>query len=74
MTLGVHQSFGGVARMIGPLWAGIAFEHVGIRSPFWIAARVMLFVRLFASIVREEDDEVDGNDGAVDAPIASAAP
>jgi multidrug resistance protein len=54
LTLGVHQAFGGVARMIGPLWSGMAFQHVGIRSPFWIAAAVMLLVRLFAATVRED--------------------
>jgi MFS family permease len=54
LTLGVHQAFGGVARMIGPLWSGMAFQHVGIRSPFWIAAAVMLLVRLFAVTVRED--------------------
>ena len=54
LTLGVHQAFGGVARMIGPLWAGLAFENIGIRSPFWIASGVMLFVRLFASTVRDD--------------------
>jgi len=48
---GVQQAFGGVARMVGPIWAGIAFQHVGIRSPFWIAAAVMLFVRFFAMAV-----------------------
>jgi predicted MFS family arabinose efflux permease len=52
LVLGVQQSFGGVARMIGPIWAGVVFQHVGIRSPFFIAAGVMLFVRLFAATVR----------------------
>ena len=56
LVLGVQQSFGGVARMIGPLWAGAVFQHVGIRSPFWIAAGVMLFVRAFATAVKDEPD------------------
>jgi predicted MFS family arabinose efflux permease len=56
LVLGVQQLFGGVARMIGPIWAGAVFQQVGIRSPFWIAAGVMVFVRLFASAVQDESD------------------
>ncbi|HVR96414.1 MAG TPA: MFS transporter [Thermoanaerobaculia bacterium] len=42
-TLGVQQSFGGVSRLLAPLWAGVVFE-VGIRYPFWLAAALMLGV------------------------------
>lgn len=56
LVLGVQQAFGGVARMIGPLWAGAAFQHLSISSPFWIAASVMLLVRLFSSTVRLETE------------------
>jgi len=65
LILGVQQAFGGVARMIGPLWAGAAFQHLSISSPFWIAASVMLVVRLFSSTVRfetqgsQENQEID---------------
>ena len=37
-VLGVQQSVGGVARMLGPLWAGVAFQRYGPGSPFWIAS------------------------------------
>jgi multidrug resistance protein len=43
-TLGVQQTFGGVARMVGPLWSGVVFEHLGVSAPFWIAATIMLLV------------------------------
>lgn len=59
LVLGVQQSFGGVARMIGPIWAGMVFQQVSIRSPFWIAAGVMMFVRLFATVVQDEPDTVE---------------
>lgn len=45
--------------MIGPLWSGALFQHVGIRSPFWVAAGVMLFARAFATVVRSEPEVVD---------------
>ena len=68
LYLGVQQSFGGVSRMIGPLWAGAAFQHLGIAVPFFIAAALMLVVRLFSSVVRSE-----GSDEAVP-PVAEPVP
>jgi len=56
-VLGVQQSVGGVARMAGPLWAGVAFEHLGIRSPFWIGAGLMVLAAFFAAVVRDEGEE-----------------
>ena len=36
--MGVQQAYGGVARMVGPMWAGAAFEHLSPSAPFWISA------------------------------------
>lgn len=44
--LGVQQSFGSIARMVGPLWAGFIFQEVGPRYPFWLASILMLGVSL----------------------------
>jgi MFS family permease len=41
-ALGVQQAIGGVARMLGPLWAGVAFQHMGQSWPFWLASILML--------------------------------
>lgn len=46
-TLGVQQAFGGVSRLVGPLWAGVIFQYVGIRAPFWVSAGLMAAVGLF---------------------------
>jgi multidrug resistance protein len=51
-TLGVQQAFGGMSRLVGPLWAGVAFQYIGIASPFWIAAALMIGVGLWAMVVR----------------------
>jgi len=41
--MGVQQSLGAVARIIGPLWATFFFEK-DVRYPFWLAAALMLGV------------------------------
>ena len=54
--------------MIGPIWAGLVFQKVGIRSPFWIAAGVMLCVRVFAATVQDEADAVEEGSGIDERP------
>lgn len=34
--LGGSQVVGGTGRVLGPIWAGLLFQHVGIRSPFLV--------------------------------------
>jgi multidrug resistance protein len=47
-TMGVQQAFGGAARLVGPLWAGVAFQYVGVASPFRLSALLMIAVGLFS--------------------------
>jgi MFS family permease len=47
-TMGVQQAYGGVARLIGPAWAGAAFQYVSPGAPFWIAALLALAAFVFA--------------------------
>ncbi len=56
LMMGVQQLFGGVSRMIGPLWAGAAFQELSIEAPFWLAAGLMVGVRLFAHGVSEDSE------------------
>lgn len=68
-VLGVQQMVGGVSRMLGPIWAGVVFQHVGIRSPFWIAGALMVATFLFSAVVRTGDDAADPTAAAIpDAP------
>jgi MFS family permease len=50
-TMGVQQSFGGVARVIAPLWATAVFE-LGPSLPFFISAGVVGIVTLIAFSVK----------------------
>ena len=42
LYMGVQQTFGGVARVVGPLYAGWAFDHLGMGVPFYTAGVVVL--------------------------------
>ena len=50
-TLGVQQSFGGVARVIAPLWATAMFG-LGPTLPFFVASGVVGIVTLIAFSVK----------------------
>jgi MFS family permease len=52
-VMGVQQSFGSVARLVGPVAAGWIFE-TDIRYPFWAAAAIMLGTSFLTSRLREE--------------------
>lgn len=47
-TLGVQQAFGGVSRVIAPIWATAAFQGLGQAVPFYIAAAVVGVVTVLA--------------------------
>lgn len=48
-TMGVQQAYGGVARLIGPIWAGYTFQRFGPGAPFWIASGLAIVTLVFAS-------------------------
>jgi MFS family permease len=42
LYMGVQQTFGGVGRVIGPLYAGFAYDHLGKSVPYYTAAIIVL--------------------------------
>ncbi len=42
VMMGVQQTFGGAARVLGPAFAGWSFEHLGPGYPFWTCAVLVL--------------------------------
>ncbi len=38
LYMGVQQTFGGLARVVGPIWAGFAFDYLGKSVPFFTGA------------------------------------
>jgi MFS family permease len=43
LYMGVQQTFGGIARVAGPLWAGFAFDYLGRGVPFFTGAALAAF-------------------------------
>jgi MFS transporter, DHA1 family, tetracycline resistance protein len=46
--MGGSQVVGGLGRVIGPLWAGLFFQEVGISTPFTVGAVMVLLALFFA--------------------------
>jgi MFS family permease len=40
-VLGLNQATGAMARVCGPLVLGLCFAHLGINTPFWLAALIV---------------------------------
>jgi len=38
LYMGVQQTFGGAARVVGPIWAGFAYDYLGSGVPFYTGA------------------------------------
>ena len=74
-NLGVQQAFGGVSRMVGPIWSTAVFQHVGWNAPFWCAAALMggaVFLSLGVEDPAGRGEVQD--DGAAGDPAAEAEP
>jgi MFS family permease len=42
LYMGVQQTFGGMALVLGPIWAGFAYDHLGRGVPFWTSSLLVL--------------------------------
>jgi MFS family permease len=61
--MGLQQALGGVSRVLGPVWAGFVFQHLGPSWPFWFAAALMTAVGALA-----------WGAGAAESPATASAP
>lgn len=53
--LGVQQSFRGISGILGPAWAGAAYDYLATASPMFIAGALMGLVTLCTLAVRPSD-------------------
>jgi hypothetical protein len=42
LYMGVQQTFGGIARVVAPIYAGLTYDHLGHGVPFYTAGLVVL--------------------------------
>lgn len=54
LTLGVQQTYRGLAAIVGPVYAGWAYESLGQHPPFFISAGIVLVVVYLTLRIRED--------------------
>ncbi len=54
-TLGINQFFGGVARVVGPLWGAAAFDASGASAPFLTASLAVGVAFLLMLLLRQPE-------------------
>jgi MFS family permease len=52
-ALGIRQSAGALARIVGPIVGGILFEHVGIAAPYVFGAALVAGALAILMVERE---------------------
>jgi multidrug resistance protein len=56
-TLGVQQAFGGISRVVAPIWSTMVYQGLGVSVPFFLASGVVAFVTLLAFSVKSRPVE-----------------
>ena len=51
LIMGVQQALRGVASVVGPIWAGLAYQHLGPRVPFFACAAIISLALVMATRV-----------------------
>ena len=46
--LGLNQSLASLARVLGPLWGGIAYDYIGYQFPFLTGGLFTFFALIFS--------------------------
>ena len=54
VTLGVQQTYRGVAAILGPIYAGGSYQMLGQHVPFFISAGIVVFVSYLTLRIRED--------------------
>ena len=54
VTLGVQQTYRGVAAILGPVYAGASYQTLGQQVPFYISAVIIVFVMYLTLRIRED--------------------
>ena len=63
LYMGVQQTFGGLARVIVPIFAGITYDHLGHSIPFFVSAGLVMvgfFVGMGIDDPRKPSGKLEG--------------
>jgi MFS family permease len=55
--LGINQSFSSMARVLGPLWGGFAYEFIGYQYPFLTGGFFTLVTLILALVFLKNLDK-----------------
>jgi MFS family permease len=70
--MGVQQAFGGVSRLLGPMWSTALFGW-RVAAPFWAAAALMLGGRLL-TLRMEHEAKPPSSSSGTPAPLDGSEP
>ncbi|HYT63997.1 MAG TPA: hypothetical protein VEL50_08845, partial [Gemmatimonadales bacterium] len=54
VTMGVQQTYRGIAAILGPIYAGGTYQLLGQHVPFFISAGIIVFVIYLTFRIRED--------------------
>jgi MFS family permease len=55
LMMGVQQALRGVASVLGPIWAGLAYQYLGPTVPFFACSVIIALALVLATRVRSEE-------------------
>jgi MFS family permease len=70
---GVNVALAGLMSMLGPLWAGAAYDHVTANAPYWMGSLIVAVALLFFGMVRGAVSESRASETSFAANISDKA-
>jgi MFS family permease len=63
MLMGVTTALGSLMSILGPLWAGVVYDHVMRGAPYWMGAAIFALAALILYLQRHRSMEVVSSGG-----------
>ena len=70
LYMGVQQAYGGIARVVIPIWAGFAYDHFGKEAPF-ITSALLVLGSLFIGLGVDDGRKVKAGTEVASEPAVS---
>jgi len=66
--MGVQQAYGGMARVVVPLWAGFSYDHFGRNVPF-ITSALLVIGTIFLNLGIDDGRKIKSTSDVVEAAV-----